>query len=337
MSELLIAYRENDSDSELLADYYLSKYDLDGSSKVAVPCSLNEILPNYSDFQSEVENAIKAAVSSDTSIIILGMNVPGGFYDDGDIISSTSRISRINHTFSKKMLNPLFDRKELYTYDNGALSIALICSRIDGPTLESAKFIIDNGVNLKNQRYMNGAFILDPYAQITNSKEEQYREDLLYAANNSIPRTNVRFVSTILTDPYLDPVIPYLQHDSIYWGWFQDRSTESFFRNNDTQRIFFYNADFDGAFKIRDLSSEMWCGLALNGGYATCAGAMSNPTTEGYLRPTPFVESLLKGMSIGEAYILSSLYLDWTIALFGDPLNIVLFRYAAVNNIISST
>ena len=198
MSELLIAYRENDSDSELLADYYLSKYDLDGSSKVAVPCSLNEILPNYSDFQSEVENAIKAAVSSDTSIIILGMNVPGGFYDDGDIISSTSRISRINHTFSKKMLNPLFDRKELYIYDNEALSIALICSRIDGPTLESAKFIIDNGVNLKNQRYMNGAFILDPYAQITNSKEETYREDLLYAANNAIPRTNVRLVSTIL-------------------------------------------------------------------------------------------------------------------------------------------
>jgi len=328
MSELFIVYRENDADSELLADYYLAKYDLDGSNKIGVPCSLTEILPSYEDFQAEVEDSIKAVIDADTSVIVLGMNVPGGFHDGGDIISSTSRISRINHTFSKKTFNPLFDRKEMYEYGSRALNVALICSRIDGPTLESAKAIIDNGENLKNQIYMNGAFILDPYATVTNSKEEQYREDLLYAANNSIPRTNVRLISTILIDPYLDPVIPYQQKDSINWGLFQDRSTESFFRNTDTQRIFFYNADFDGAFSVRDLDSETWCRLALNGGYATCAGAMSSPTTEGYLRPTPFVESLIKGFSIGEAYILSSLYLDWTITLFGDPLNTVSFRYS---------
>jgi len=329
MSEFFIVYRENDADSELLADYYLQKYDLDGSNKVSVPCSSTEILDSYEDFKDEVENPLKSVISGDTSVIVLGMNVPGGFWHSGDIISSTSRISRINHPFQKKTFNPLFDRKELYSYDSSALDIAIVCSRIDGPTLEYTKTVIDNGEKLKNQTYMSGAFVLDPYASIVSSQDEQYREDLIYASTHAIPRTNVRFVSTILVDPYLDPVIPYLQHDSIYWGWFQDRSTDSFFRSTDTGRVFFYNADWDGAYTIRDPDSEMWCGLALRGGYATCAGAMSNPTTEGFLRPTPFVESLIKGFSIGEAYILSSLFLDWTITLFGDPLNTVSFRYVS--------
>jgi len=329
MSELIIAYRENDSDSELLADYYLQKYDLDGSHKVSVPCSLSEILPNYSTFQSEVENAIKEALTEETNIIILGMNVPGGFYDGDDIISSTSRISRINHTFTKKLSNPLFDRKELDSYNNNALDIALICSRIDGPTLEYAKEVIDSGEGLKNQIYMNGAFVLDPYSDIESVDGQEYKDELLYAFNNVLLRANVNLVSTILKDPYFDPVIPYLQHDSIYWGWFQDRSTISFFRNTDTQRIFFYNADYDGALVIRDTNEEMWCGLALRGGFSNCAGAMSDPTVNGFLRLTPFMESLLKGFSIGEAYILSSPYLDWTISFFGDPLNTVTFRYPA--------
>ena len=329
MSEILIAYRENDSDSELLADYYLGKYDLDGSCKVSVPCSLSEILPDYSTFQSEVENPIKDALTEETSIIILGMNVPGGFYDGQDIIASTSRISRIRHTYGKKTLNPLYDRKELESYNEEALNIAIICSRIDGPTLEYAEAIIDSGENLKNQVYMNGAFVLDPYSDIESVQGQEYRDELLYAFNNVLRRTNVRLVSTILTDPYFDPVIPYLQHDSMYWGWFADRSTASFFRNTDTARVFFYNADYDGAFTIRDSNEEMWCGLALRGGYSNCAGALSNPTIDGFLRPTPFMESLLKGFSIGEAFVLSSPYLDWTISFFGDPLNTVNFRYPA--------
>jgi hypothetical protein len=47
---------------------------------------------------------------------------------------------------------------------------------------------------------------------------------------------------------------------------------------------------------------------------------MSNPTAYGFLNPTPFFLALLQGATIGEAYLFSVPYWDWTVSLFGDPL-----------------
>ena len=47
---------------------------------------------------------------------------------------------------------------------------------------------------------------------------------------------------------------------------------------------------------------------------------MSNPTNEGFLNPSAFFKGLLNGATIGESYLFSLPFLDWTITLFGDPL-----------------
>jgi hypothetical protein len=55
-------------------------------------------------------------------------------------------------------------------------------------------------------------------------------------------------------------------------------------------------------------------------GYVSSAGAMSDPTILGFLNPNPFFDALLRGATIGEAFLFSVPHVDWTISLFGDPL-----------------
>jgi len=70
--------------------------------------------------------------------------------------------------------------------------------------------------------------------------------------------------------------------------------------------------------------------LAMASGYASTAGAMSDPLPEGLLRPKPFFDALFRGGTIGEAFLSSVPNLDWTVSLFGDPLLLVRFPSAGM-------
>jgi hypothetical protein len=50
------------------------------------------------------------------------------------------------------------------------------------------------------------------------------------------------------------------------------------------------------------------------------AGAMSYPDADAYLRPKQFFDIVRKKGVLGEAFLKSSPYLNWTVGFFGDPL-----------------
>ena len=70
----------------------------------------------------------------------------------------------------------------------------------------------------------------------------------------------------------------------------------------------------------------------MNNGYVGNAGSMSNPSNDGFLNPTAFFRSLKNGATLGEAYLFSLPFLDWTITLFGDPLVTVGFPSVIVED-----
>jgi uncharacterized protein (TIGR03790 family) len=325
---VLFIYRDGDIDSLSLAQYYKQVYDLDDDQIYPIVCSDIEILPDYKTFYTEVELGIQTVLnftSRSIFVIILGYNVPGGFYDGIDIISSTSRISRINHRYNRYELNVLYDRKTFKWFDEDDTQYALICSRIDAPTLDLAKSMINNGVAFQKQHFANGKLYFDPYFEMSSGKNS-YRSDLFEFMSTTMNDLHMEVVSTSGNDPYIDIVFPYLIHDSFYWGWFQDRSTMSFFKETDAYRLFFYNADYDSAYTIKDIDAKTWSVLALRSGYISIAGAMSNPSEAGFLRPIPFFDTLLYGGTLGEAYLFSSPYLNWTMTMFGDPLIRIFFN-----------
>lgn len=344
-SNTIFVYNENDPDSLDIALQYQNIHDLDISHLIPVNCSSNEILADYATFQSEVENPILSAISSLVNIyvIVLGYNVPGGFYDGADIISSTSRLSRINHTYSKEEKNPLFDRRVFKRYneqddstDRLDSDIALICSRIDGPNKKFVEELLFKSKCAYNTNEINGRFYIDPYSDLTGTLADQYQNKLTTFQSGVLPTLGLDICATFFIDPYTDSLHHQLVEDSFYWGWFTDRGSSGFFRSTDTTRLFFYNADYDGAESIRYVSADRWPQLALGNGYVSTAGAMSNPGIDGFLSPDPFFIALREQSILGEAMLFSMPYFNWTISFFGDPLLQIVFPGTYQENLLEN-
>jgi len=317
---------------------------------VGIDCSDDEILDNEEQFNTQVliplQNAIDYYIASQTRVvwgIVLGYNVPGGFRNMRNpsvpyttelntIISSTSRVatgcakrSGSYHTFNGKKENKFYNRVVFKRFDEDDAEFALVVSRIDAPTLALAKEIVNNASLVNKQFQTNGIFYIDPYADKMGQEAQNYTQLLVDFNDNILPKLNLDTWSTIYMDPYKDVVIPFVANDSFTWSWFTDRGYSDFFQSTNAIRVFFYNADFDGAYTIRNANGNTWPILSLTNGYAISAGAMSNPGISGFLNPTPFFEALNQDATIGEAYLFSLPYLDWTLTLFGDPLTYVSF------------
>jgi uncharacterized protein (TIGR03790 family) len=335
---VLFIYNTNSVDSYNVALHYQNIHKLNDDQLISINCSNTEILLDYSHFQSEVENPIKTAINNSNYniyIIVLGYNVPGGFYDNIDIISSTSRISRIFQTYSKKKANPLYNRQISRRYLTTDYPKVIIASRIDAPTVDDAKNMIGYSKEYTDQHYVNGRFYFDPFSDISGYNSDEYSVDLLSFYNNLLFDLSLEVSSTVFQDTYIDVVTPYLKHDSIYWGWLTDRSDITFFKNTDTSRVFFYNADFDSSFTVRNTLIGNFSPLAIKSGYISLSGSMSYPGFDSFLRPTPFFESINDGATLGEAFLFACPFLDWTIALFGDPL--IRINFPVNSNIANSS
>jgi uncharacterized protein (TIGR03790 family) len=327
-NNVVYVYRDGDSDSLALAQDYRDRHSMSSDQLVAVPCSTQEILANYTEFQTEVENTLKSslatitgsAIGIDVLAIVLGFNVPGGFYDGSDVISSTSRVARINFDYLKKEKNCLFDRRNFSRFDSLDATTAYIVSRIDGPTKSFVEDWMNNSFNIYGNPKISGVFFFDPYSDRAGPLADAYFDDLMEFRDNILFTLGLEVFETSFVDSYIDPTVPKLEKDSFFWGWFTDRGDSGFFESTSTPRVFFYNADFDGAFTMRSSTTKRWPKLALENEYALTAGAMSSPGYDGLLRPFPYFLALLKGSSNAEAYTFSVPYFNWTMTMFGDPL-----------------
>jgi uncharacterized protein (TIGR03790 family) len=296
--------------------------------------------------------------------VVLGYNVPGGFtygdssidigmigdlappytldFGDDGIISSTSRVSRglakntpynpsevDYYSFNAKTRNKLYKRSVFKRFDSDDVQYSLICSRIDAPTLTLAKQYVDQGELLNKQLYVDGTFYIDPYSDRAGYFSSEYTESILDFYNTTLEKLNLNTWTTEFMDEYIDVNIPFVNRDSFVWSWFSDRATSDFFETSNGTRAFFYNADYDGAETIRDADGDRWPILSLNAGYAATAGSMSNPGIDGFLDPNSLFYALAEGASMGEAYLFSLPYVDWTVTSFGDPLTYVSFPISA--------
>jgi len=358
-NNFIIVYRLGDLDSTDFAAYYADKHDMDvttddpssnsgslsgvdwivSGQTVGIQCSNVEILGSEDLFNTQVLNPIKYALENAPELtnrniwgIVLGYNVPGGFIDGSDIISSTARISRIYQAYGKKGKNKLYNRSIYKRFDSDDADTALICSRLDAPNIQQVKEYIDNAESLNKQVFANGTFYIDPYSDRAGSLADDYEDVILDFKNNLLSDLNLDIWSTTFMDPYIDVAIPYVNQDSFVWSWFTDRAYNTFFQNSNAIRVFFYNADYDGAYEVRNESSHRWVYLSMSNEYVCSAGAMSNPTIEGFLNPNPFFRSLLRGGTIGESYLFSLPFFDWTVGLFGDPLTYCSFPSAEVKD-----
>jgi hypothetical protein len=344
----LLLYRAGNADSLEFARYYQQLHNLDDDQLFALPCSESEVLADYNAFKAEIENPLKTYLLTSQTIyvFVVGYGVPGGFQDSSHTISTTSRLSMLNTPHHVQIDNPLFNRIESRRFSVEDAANVLIASRIDAPSLSDAKKILDNTQVFIQRGKAAGTFYFDKWANnisisaedwawdvswgidaytdwemLSGTDDEGYKSDLDSFESRILPNLNLPTFKTQFWDAQTDPVIPSLENDSFMWAWKADRSDYSFFKENTSQsRVFLYNADLDGGFTLRSDTTPRFPVLAMNSGYVGCAGALSSPSSEGYLRPRPFFECLLRGGTVGEAFLFACPFLNWTITLVGDPL-----------------
>lgn len=331
-SKTLVVYRNSDADSYNVASIYANSWDIDNSMVVGIDCSDIEILPNYASFYSEVESPVLSAIQSlevigkEIFVIILGYNVPGGFVDGGDIISSTSRISRIKYSFEKFCPSYLYDRQQYQDYDSSDAFSALITSRIDASSFQEAISIVEASEFARRQSGASGSIYVD---QGWRTNDDNYQEKISELITNILPYAGLDILQTQEMEDYsTDSYFGNYSLDSFVWTAFQTENDGSIFTDNNLARIFFYNVDSYSAYSIRDILENYWCRTSLAGNYAACAGAMSDPSfnnnnlpqSNGHLNPISFFNALLRGAKIGEAFLFACEFYDSPICLFGDPL-----------------
>ena len=311
----MFVYKFDDADSLEVAQHYQSKYNLDDSQLVPIVCSSTEILSSSTLFQSEVEDQVinhRVALSGyrDPSVIILGYGVPGGFYDGIDTISSTSRISRMDHTFDKMGKNYFYDANDFRRYRSGIdLANGYIVARIDGPTKEFAKSIIDNGQAVRGLKFAPGKFDGDPGSS-------ELEPNGLWNDGPQFEAGPLRYQTTVST--FLDRMIDYLGMDyrlaephsrwaykmwykvpvtthSIFWEHLPPQVNSGTLNDDSLTTVpgvLFYNAGASYITTVRESisydstnlflpTSTSWGYLALNAGYAVVLGSMWTAGTGG--------------------------------------------------------
>ena len=327
---IICVYRQNDSDSFSFAQNYLRIHDLDVDQLVPIPCSNIEILNDYATFETEVEDPIKNAISSGSLLdrnvygIVLMPFVPGGFYDGDNVVSSTSRISHMKQAYVRNTKNPYYNRQIFKRFDEVDALGAYICSRIDGPATVVERWF-ENIENTNLRLLATGEFYLDPYSTYSFTDATNYTRELIEFGNNYATRLGLEIRKTIQRQAGRDPFFGSIQDDSFFWGWGADRGSTTFFKTTANLRGFFYNADLNGAFSVRNVTSRSWPLLAIRSGYNATAGSMKADNSLEFLRPTPFMDTLYRGATLGEAFLFSQPLLDCSMAVFGDPLQIYQF------------
>lgn len=350
-NQFALCYFPCTRNSKALAEAYQDSYNLDDEQLVEIECSGTEILKDYNTFDAEVEAPILAALNSEplasrnVYIIILGYGIPGGFRDGDDIISSTSRVSRIYHSFNKFEKSYLFDRRSWTGYLGDDSHHAYIVSRLDAPTFDVAYSLITNSEKLRRQLVANGRFYISRDCPTASGYDEDYDEALDSFYDNMFDMTGLLSTTTndVLGCSGPDQVFPYEVNGSFLWGCMPVHADSTFFHETTDPRIFFYNADNTSADSMRIYDSS-WCPHSITAGYAVCAGAMSStayeptsgtgspsavsylPSSPGYLWPEPFFDALFRGATIGEAYLFSCEFYDFPMTLIGDPLLRITFR-----------
>ena len=195
--------------------------------------------------------------------------------------------------------------------------VMLLVSRLDGPSPEIAKRLVDDAVWVESQGGLKGRAYIDTRNITTGGYAEG--DEWLRNAAEMLRRSG--FQTEVDTDPEVMPLAHPMPDAAVYLGWYTEHAVGPIvkpgFRFN-RGAIAYHLQSFSGS-AIRDAKTH-WVGPLLAHGACVTAGAVHEP----FLSGTPHIDilmaRLLEGYSWGEAAYMSQSWVSWQICFIGDPL-----------------
>ncbi|MDN5940472.1 MAG: TIGR03790 family protein [Nitrospira sp.] len=208
--------------------------------------------------------------------------------------------------------NPLFQNSAAAQTD---LPILMV-SRLDAPTAELAKGLVDQALQAERSG-LQGTVYFDARGLKATDTYGVYDQSLRDAAEVVKQQSSYTVV--------LDNVAATLSQlgaapdVALYIGWYKLRSYEDAFTFK-PGAIGYHMASAE-AITVHNRGERGWCKNALERGIAATLGSVGEPYLDAFPEPARFTTLLLTGKySLAEVYYLTSRYVSWRMALFGDPL-----------------
>jgi uncharacterized protein (TIGR03790 family) len=223
--------------------------------------------------------------------------------------------SRTDISISGPLPNPFYGTTNRTSLNctNGILLV----SRLDGPTPEIARSLVDKAMEAESNGFWGRAYIDARGLDKTNAS---YIGDIWMLGAAEVCRSQ-GFDTEVDTNAADWPVISPMSHIAFYAGWYASQVNGPFLEKNVefmpgafAYHLYSYSAD-----SIRT-SDHDWCGPLLARGATCTMGCVYEP----YLQFTPnvaiFARQFLGGCTFAESAWISENVLSWQTTVIGDPL-----------------
>ena len=214
----------------------------------------------------------------------------------------------------------LFDDYELHLWRPNLLHSAasqpsktLMVSRLDGPSFEIAKGLVDKAMEaeatgLAGTAYIDsrGIFSKEAYGYCDQSLRDLA---ILTQLRTSLPVKEER--TGVLFEPGSCP------QAALYCGWYSLKKYVDAFEFV-PGAVGFHIASYE-AVHLRSSSTE-WCPAMLRDGITATLGPVAEPYLHAFPQPRHFFSKLFEGSCLVEAFYQTKPFNSWQMVLIGDPL-----------------
>jgi uncharacterized protein (TIGR03790 family) len=230
-----------------------------------------------------------------------------------------------NASVDSELSMVLFGDYELYRWqpnrlkDNplGLYSNTLMVSRLDGPSFEIAKGLVDKAITAEKTG-LRGIVYIDSQGKIDDKNPYSYGhfdQSLRDLATLTRLRTGMT-VKEERTKKLFEPNS--CPQTAIYCGWYSLRKYVDAFDFADG--AIGYHVSSWEAVDLRDPNSSQWCPAMLKDGVTATLGAVAEPYLHSFPQPKEFFLELFNGRCLVEAYYQTNPFNSWQLVLIGDPM-----------------
>jgi uncharacterized protein (TIGR03790 family) len=197
------------------------------------------------------------------------------------------------------------------------LSNTLMVSRLDGPSFEIAKGLIDKAITaekigLTGIAYIDSRGIVDNKNPYSLGHSDQSLRDLAALIRFRTKMVVKEEQTEKLFEPGACP------QTAIYCGWYSLKKYIDAFDFVDG--AVGYHISSLEAVDLRDPNSSQWCPAMLKDGITATLGAVDEPYLHSFPNPKEFFLELFNGRCLVEAYYDTNPFNSWQLVLIGDPM-----------------
>jgi uncharacterized protein (TIGR03790 family) len=198
----------------------------------------------------------------------------------------------------------------------------LLVSRLDGPTLEIVKRVIDESLATEQTGLTGTAYFDARWAKPSGDKLKDLKGYALY--DHFIHQAAERVANSGRLRVVLDDQPALFQPGqapdaALYCGWYSlGQYIDAFVWKPGSVGYHIASAECT---TLKKEGSSVWCKRMLEEGVAATVGPVAEPYLQAFPVPEIFFDLLLKGpLTLVESYFFSLPFLSWQMVLLGDPL-----------------